>query len=82
MNGMVDFEYCDGEETTDSFIFGDVEYLKESIPDISLDRCEKAKAENNAIVFQSGKYYQFTDKAGKTHIVTCSYGRMTQPDLT
>ena len=76
---MINFEYWEGEETTVSFIFGGVEYFKEDIPDISLDRCEKAKAENNAIVFQSGKYYQFTDEAGKEHVVTCSNGRMIQP---
>ena len=76
---MINFEYWDGGETTDSFIFGGVEYFKEDIPDINLERCEVAKAENNAIVFQSGKYYQFIDESGKAHIVTCSYGRMTQP---
>ncbi|MDE6213771.1 MAG: hypothetical protein K2M70_09905 [Lachnospiraceae bacterium] len=76
---MINFEYWDGGETVDSFIFGGVEYFKEDVPDISLERCEKATAENNAIVFRSGKYYQFTDDAGKAHIVACSYGRMTQP---
>ncbi|MDE7359152.1 MAG: hypothetical protein K2N39_06960, partial [Lachnospiraceae bacterium] len=76
---MINFAYLDGTETPDSFIFGGVEYFEEDIPPISLDRCEKAVAKNNAIVFESGKYYQFTDKEGKPHILTCTYGHMTQP---
>lgn len=75
----INFAYLDGTETPDSFIFGGVEYFEGDIPDISLDRCEKVTAKNNAIVFESGKYYQFTDKAGKPHILTCTYGHMTQP---
>lgn len=75
----INFAYLDGTETPDSFIFDGVEYFKEDFPEISLSRCEKPKAENNALVFQPGKYYQFTDKAGKTHILTCTYGQLTQP---
>lgn len=75
----INFAYLDGTEMSDSFIFGGVEYDKEDFPEISLDRCEKPKAENNALVFQSGKYYQVTDESGKPHILTCTYGQMTQP---
>lgn len=76
---MINFAYLDGTELPDGFFFGGVEYNKEDFPSISLDRCEKAVAENNAIVFQQGKYYQFTDETGKPHILTCTYGRLTQP---
>ncbi len=76
---MINFEYM-ACETDTGFIFGGVEYYNEDIPSISLDKCLKAEAENNAIVFHTGKYYQFTDEAGKTHILTCSYGRMMQPN--
>lgn len=75
----INFKRFDGTETTTSFIFDGVEYLHKDIPAISLDKCLKPKAENNAIVFQSGNYYQFADEMGKTHILTCSNGRMTQP---
>ena len=68
----INFAYLDGTELPDSFIFEGVKYLKEDFPGISLDRCEKAVAENNTLVFQPGKYYQFTDEAGKTHILTCT----------
>lgn len=76
---MINFKRFDGTETTTSFIFGGVEYFHKDIPAISLDKCLKPKAENNAIVFQTGNYYQFADETGKTHILTCSNGRMTQP---
>lgn len=76
---MINFAYLDGTEVPDGFIFEGVKYLKEDFPSISLDRCEKAVAENNAIVFQTGKYYQFTDETGKPHILTCTYGQLTQP---
>lgn len=75
----INFAYLDGTELPDGFIFDGVKYLKEDFPGISLDKCEKAVAENNALVFQPGKYYQFTDEAGKTHILTCTYGRLYQP---
>lgn len=64
---MINFSFLDGTETIDGFIFDGVKYLNKDIPPISLDRCEKAVAKNNTIVFESGKYYQFTDEAGKTH---------------
>lgn len=76
---MINFSFLDGVETSDGFVFDGVKYLNKDIPAISLDRCEKAVAKNNTIVFESGKYYQFTDEAGKTHILTCGYGGMTQP---
>lgn len=76
---MINFAYLDGTELPDGFIFSGVEYNKGDFPEISLDRCEKVVTENNAIVFQSGKYYQFADDAGKPHILTCTYGHMTQP---
>ena len=75
----INFAYLDGTELPDGFIFDGVKYSKEDFPGISLDKCEKAVAENNALVFQPGKYYQFTDEAGKTHILTCTYGRLYQP---
>ena len=56
-----------------------MKYSKEDFPSISLDKCEKAVAKNNALVFQPGKYYQFTDEAGKKHILTCTYGQLYQP---
>lgn len=76
---LINFEYLEGTETENGFIFGGVEYFNRDIPPISLDKCQKVKAENNAIVFRTGNYYQFTDEAGKTHICTCTYGRMRQP---
>lgn len=76
---MINFSYLEGTELPDGFIFGGVKYSKNDFPNISLDKCEKAVAENNALVFQPGKYYQFTDEAGKTHILTCTYGRLYQP---
>ena len=75
----INFAYLDGTELPDGFIFEGVKYSKEDFPSISLDKCEKAVAKNNALVFQPGKYYQFTDEAGKTHILTCTYGRLYQP---
>ena len=75
----INFAYLDGTELPDGFIFEGVKYSKEDFPSISLDKCEKAVTENNALVFQPGKYYQFTDEAGKTHILTCTYGRLYQP---
>ena len=75
----INFAYLDGTELPDGFIFEGVKYSKEDFPNISLDKCEKAVAENNALVFQPGKYYQFTDEAGKKHILTCTYGQLYQP---
>ena len=75
----INFAYLDGTELPDGFIFEGVKYSKEDFPSISLDKCEKAVTENNALVFQPGKYYQFTDEGGKTHILTCTYGRLYQP---
>lgn len=75
----INFAYLDGTELSDGFIFEGVKYSKKDFPSISLDKCEKAVTENNALVFQPGKYYQFTDKGGKTHILTCTYGSLYQP---
>lgn len=75
----INFAYLDGTELPDGFIFEGVKYSQKDFPSISLDKCEKAVAENNALVFQPGKYYQFTDEAGKTHILTCTYGSLYQP---
>lgn len=75
----INFAYLDGTEQPDGFIFDGVKYLSKGFPNISLDRCEKAVAENNVIVFHPGKYYQFTDEAGETHVLTCTYGRLSQP---
>ena len=75
----INFAYLDGTELPDGFIFEGVKYSKEDFPSISLDKCEKAVTENNALVFQPGKYYQFTDETGKTHILTCTYGSLYQP---
>ncbi len=75
----INFAYLDGTELPDGFIFEGVKYFKEDFPSISLDKCEKAVTENNALVFQPGKYYQFTDETGKTHILTCTYGSLYQP---
>lgn len=75
----INFTYLDGTELPDGFIFEGVKYSQKDFPSISLDKCEKAVAENNALVFQPGKYYQFTDEAGKTHILTCTYGSLYQP---
>ena len=77
---MINFEYrdCKGQ-TADSFTFGGVEYLKSKIPSVSADRCSEIKAENNTVVFQTGKYYKFTDEYGKTHVLSCSYDRLKQP---
>ena len=75
----INFAYLDGTELPDGFIFEGVKYSKEDFPSISLDKCEKAVTENNALVFQPGKYYQFTDEMGKTHILTCTYGSLYKP---
>lgn len=77
---MINFEYSAYRLQADgSYVFGDVKYLKEEIPSVSLDRCLEAKAENNAIVFQTGKYYKFTDENGKTHVLCCSNSQLHQP---
>lgn len=77
---MINFEYrdCKGQ-TADSFTFGGVKYPKSKIPSVSADRCSEIKAENNTVVFQTGKYYKFTDEYGKTHVLSCSYDRLKQP---
>lgn len=77
---MINFEYrdCKGQ-TADSFTFGGMEYPKSRIPSVIADRCSEIKAENNTVVFQTGKYYKFTDEYGKTHVLSCSYDRLKQP---
>lgn len=77
---MINFEYRDCKrQTDDGFFFGGVEYPKSKIPSVSTDRCSEIKAKNNAIVFETGKYYKFTDQRGKSHVLACSYGQLGQP---
>lgn len=66
-----------GNET--EFIVDGVVYSYDQIPSMTLDVCNEIKAENNAIVFEAGKYYKFNDEQGNSHILACTEYDISQP---
>lgn len=76
---VINFEYRNCREFDDSFIVGGMEFAKSQIPSVREDRACKIKAENNKVVFETGKYYKFSDENGKTHVLTCGKYHLTNP---
>lgn len=75
---LLNFEYDDTRESEDEVAVGGVIFSKDQIPQIDESRCSEIKANNNAVVINSGKYYKFQDSEGNTHAMSCAYGMLGQ----
>ncbi|WP_455715559.1 hypothetical protein [Anaerosporobacter sp.] len=78
MLDMINFEFQNCSESENSFLISGFEFSKDQIPDIDRSRCKEIKAENNRIIFNTGRYYKFSDSKGNTHAMSCSYGSLGQ----
>lgn len=76
---LINFESNGFREHYDICSIGGVKFTKEQIPKLEEERCYDIKAKNNEIVFETGNYYKFKDKKGKTHFLACAYDNLSNP---
>lgn len=65
--------------TNNSIIIDGIEYSRQMIPSVSMDKCIPIKAVNNVVEVREGNYYQFKDINGKPHKLACAQGSFGNP---